>query len=323
MAEDALWRHYPAQDLISLNASQATVRKLLRNRYARRLPATAGLYEHLQRLLAHRVPGSAFVTVLNPNELDLCRWVQTTGKTVLYAIDIWESDIPSIAHAVSQVDLVLLAYADAAQMLKKRLDPSAQRKVHLFPNFVDSEYYGFRALPKTNDLLQVGRQDPVLHEWALKYADDRRRSYLYQKRSSRGIYYFETRIWDSPGVQLSYPNLMSILGSSSIALVSPPDRSDSVRTGRVSPLTHRYLEAAMCGAIPVGAAPGGAEYVDSFPATFTGVPRDYDSFVRLCDGLLEDVDRRTRWAHANRSFVVQAHSAVARAAQLRNLLSRA
>lgn len=318
--EDALSRHFPAQDLTSLNASQVLVRRLLRNRYAKRLPATAQLYERVQRLLARRILGSALVTILNPGELDVCGWMRTTGKSVLFAIDVWESDIPRVARAASQMDIVLMAYADSAEMLKARLGRRARQKVHLFPNFVDHEYYDFDWLPKRYDLVQVGRQDPVLHEWALKYAAERKRSYLYQKRSSRGIYYYDTGEWDLPGVQLSYRNLMSMLASSSIALVSPPDRSDPVRTGRVSPLTHRYLEAAMCGTIPIGFTPSGAEYVDSFPATFTGGTQDYESFGLLCDSLLEDRDERGRWAAANRAFVARAHSAKARAAQLKEIL---
>lgn len=320
MGEDALRRHYPAQDLTGLNTSQVLVRRLLRNRYAGRLSATTQVYERVQRPLARRIQGSALVTILNPSELDVCGWVRTTGKTMLFAIDVWESDIPRIAHAASQVDLVLMAYADSAEMLKTRLGPRARKKVYLFPNFVDAEYYRCHRMPKRNDIVQVGRQDPVLHEWALRYAADRKRSYLHQKRSPRGIYYYDAGEWDSPGVQLSYGNLVSMLGSSSIALVSPPNRSDPVRTGRVSPMTHRYLEAAMCGTIPIGFTPSGAEYVESFPAAFTGVPRDYESFCLLCDSLIEDREKRQRWAGANRDFVVRAHSAKARAAQLRDIL---
>jgi len=98
---------------------------------------------------------------------------------------------------------------------------------------------------------------------------------MESKLAHCGMYYFEDREWESKKFQLSYPNLVKTLCQSKIALVSPSDTSDSKRTGRVSPLTHRYLEAAMCYAVPVGLAPTGGEYVKYFPKTFTTVPKNY------------------------------------------------
>lgn len=321
MAEDALKRQYPAHGVISLSATQVRLRRLLRNRYSRRVPAAETIYEGVQAAAPCHIAGSVLVTVLNPDELDVCGWVRATGKTMVHAIDVWEADVPRLERLTSRVDFVLLAYADSVALLKARLGPDASQKIGLFPNYIDDEYFEFGGLAKEYDLIQVGRQDPILHAWGLRYSEERGRSYLYQRRCRQGIYYFDNGEWDSPGVQLSYRRLMTLLARSSIALVSPPDRSDSARTGRVSPLTHRYLEAAMCEAIPLGFAPRGAEYTALFPGTFTGVPGDYDSFARLCDSLLGDSEMRRRWAAANRAYVVQAHSAAARAACLREILS--
>ncbi len=57
MGEDALRRHYPAQDLTSLSMSQVLVRRSLRNRSGKILPATEQLYGRVQPLLARRILG--------------------------------------------------------------------------------------------------------------------------------------------------------------------------------------------------------------------------------------------------------------------------
>ena len=160
-----------------------------------------------------------------------------------------------------------------------------------------------------------------MHEWAKKYSAEKKYSYLYPKRNQRGMYYFEDRKWEGNNFQLSYPSLVKILSQSKIVLVSPPDTSDIKRTGRVSPLTHRYLEAAMCYAVPVGFTPAGGEYANFFPKTFTTVPKDYEEFKHVCNRLSEDIDLRLKITNENRNYVSENHSVEARYKQLKQILS--
>jgi hypothetical protein len=77
--------------------------------------------------------------------------------------------------------------------------------------------------------------------------------------------------------------------------VSLTDKADSKRTGRVSPLTHRYLKAAMCQVVTVGFTPTGGEYAHHFPKDFIIVPKDYREFEEICSRLIDDDNLRTEF----------------------------
>ena len=159
-----------------------------------------------------------------------------------------------------------------------------------------------------------------MHQWAIKYSNKKKHSYIYQKRNQRGMYYLEDRKWEAENYQLSYQNLIKVLSQSKIALVSPPDRADRKRTGRISPLTHRYLEAAMCQAVTVGFTPTSGEYAYHFPKDFTIVPKDYGEFEVICDRLIDDENLRTEISHKNRNYVIENHSVSTRYQQLQEIL---
>ena len=165
-------------------------------------------------------------------------------------------------------------------------------------------------------IYDIGRRNDILHQWSKEYTHKKGYSYLFQKRNQRGMYYLEDRDWEAENYQLSYQSLIKVLSQSKITLVSPPDRADSKRTGRVSPLTHRYLEAAMCQAVMVGFTPTGGEYVHHFPKDFTIVPKDYGEFEEICDRLIDDNNLRTEISHKNRNYVIENHSVEVRYKQL-------
>ena len=134
------------------------------------------------------------------------------------------------------------------------------------------------------------------------------------------MYYLENRDWEAENYQLSYQSLIKVLSQSKIALVSPADRADNKRTGRISPLTHRYLEAAMCQAVTVGFTPTSGEYAHHFPKDFTIVPKDYREFEEICNRLINDDNLRTEISHKNRNYVIENHSVIARYRQLQEIL---
>jgi len=194
------------------------------------------------------------------------------------------------------------------------------KKVFLFPNFINPKVYPNESKEKLYDMIQIGRRNDILHQWAKEYSRKKGYSYLFQKRNQKGMYYLENRNWEAENYQLSYQSLIKILSQSKIALVSPPDRADSKRTGRISPLTHRYLEAAMCQAVAVGFTPNSGEYVHHFPKDFTVVPKDYGEFEKICDRLIDDDNLRTEISHKNRNYVIENHSVTARYRQLQEIL---
>jgi hypothetical protein len=240
---------------------------------------------------------------------------------MVYVIDAWESRIGQVARILPRVDVLLMAYGDSIEHLKRVVPKKALAKIHLFPNFIVEPHQ--LALDKRYDMIQVGRRDEALHAWALKYAAEKSRSYLYERRDARGIYYFDGLPWETKRWQLSYDWLLDVLRQTRIALVSPPNRSNPVRTGSVSPLTHRYLEAATCGAIPVGSTPTGTEYQDCFPDLFTFTPKSYDEFVAVCDRLVTDEGYRRKVADRNFEYITENCTAAQRAHLLRAIIEDA
>jgi len=318
--EDAFAKMDSSISISSINKISYFMRRVLKNNYLSSNKLTDSIYKIIQKVLSKTYDESIFVTCMSAPLVDILGFYKSKGVKIAYIIDAWENSIEYIATHIESIDIVLMAYQDSINYLKKYLSPHSMKKIFLFPNFVDSNAYPKEASRKTYDIIQIGRKNTTLHEWAKKYSIKKKHSYLYQKRNQRGMYYLEGRNWDSDNYQLSYQSLIKILSQSKIALVSPPDRADSKRTGRVSPLTHRYLEAAMCRAVTVGCAPTSGEYAQQFPKNFTIVPKTYKEFEEICDGLIEDDKLRAKISLKNRKYVTDNHSVATRYRQLEEIL---
>jgi len=296
------------------------IKKIFTNRYVRSNTIFRLLYQGLQSIFLKKIKESLFVTCMPPYLFDILGFYKTKEVKIAFIIDAWESSIEYIAENIDLADIILIAYQDSINFLEKHISQKSMKKVHLFPNFINPKFYPNGSKEKIYDMIQIGRRNDILHQWAKEYSRKKGYFYLFQKRNQRGMYYLENRNWEAENYQLSYQSLIKVLSQSKIALVSPPDRADSKRTGRISPLTHRYLEAAMCQAITVGFAPTGGEYARHFPKDFTIVPRDYGEFEKICDRLIENTDLRSKIAHKNRNYVLENHCIEVRYKQLQEIL---
>ncbi|MDQ7841965.1 MAG: glycosyltransferase [bacterium] len=280
------------------------------------------VYRTLQSLLSRSTESDVLYFCLNTSDLDLVGSHRSHGGLIMvYVIDAWESRIDRVAQMIPSIDVLLVAFGHSLYHLERAVPRSSLAKIYLFPVFISDP---IRPTPERQyDIIQVGRRDATLHTWCLKYAKDSLRSYLYERRNHQGIYYFDRLPWESKRWQLSYDTLLAVLRQTRIALVSPPDRTNPLRTGSVSPLTHRYLEAASCGAVPVGFTPTGPEYSDRFPDDFTLVPRTYEEFAGICDKLILDREYRNGIAARNYEYVTREHTAQQRLQQLRSIVDAA
>lgn len=322
ICEDAFVKIDPSISISSIEKIIYFTKRTLTNKHIGSNRVARWIYKGTQRVLSKNINESLFVICMPPFLFDILGFYNTKGIKIAYIIDAWENSIEYIAANIDAADIILIAYQDSIDFLKKHIPYSLMEKVHLFPNFIDPIVYPNKSLNKLYDIIQVGRRNDILHRWAIKYSTEKKRSYLYQKRNQRGMYYFEDRSWEGSNFQLSYLSLVETLARSKIALVSPPDTTNSKRTGRISPLTHRYLEAAMCYAVPVGLTPTGGEYVNFFPKTFTIVPKDYREFEEICNQLIKDADLRLEIANANRNYVMANHITEVRYKRLQQILSK-
>ncbi len=318
--EDGLAEIDPQISVAGIEKIFYYIKKILTNRYVRSNTLFRLLYQGLQSIFSKKIKESLFVICMPPYLFDILGFYKTKGVKIAFIIDAWESSIEYIAENIDLADIILIAYQDSIHFLGKHLSRKKMKKVFLFPNFINPKAYPAKSAKKIYDMIQVGRKNNILHKWAIKYSRKKGYSYLFQKRNQRGMYYLEDRDWEAENYQLSYQGLTKVLSQSKIALVSPPDRADSKRTGRVSPLTHRYLEAAMCQVVTVGFTPTGGEYVHHFPKDFTIVPKDYGKFEEICNRLIDDDNLRTEISHKNRNYVIENHSVEVRYKQLREIL---
>ncbi len=297
------------------------IKKIFTNRYARSYTIFRLLYQGLQSIFSKKIKESLFITCISPYLFDILGFYNSKGVKIAYILDAWENSIEYIAANIDTIDIVLMAFQDSINFLKKHIPPRLMKKIYLYPVFIDPLVYPKKSPNKLYDIIQIGRRDDILHQWAIKYSNEKKHSYIFQKRNQRGMYYLEDRDWEAENYQLSYQSLIKVLSQSKIALVSPPDRADSKRTGRISPLTHRFLEAAMCHAVTVGFTPTGGEYAHHFPKNFTIVPKDYRKFEEICDRLIDDNNLRTEIAHKNRNYVLENNSVEVRYKQLKEILA--
>jgi len=318
--EDGLLEMDSQISLVGIEKFFYYIKKIFTNRYVRSNTLFRLLYQGLQSVFSRKIKESLFVTCMPPYLFDILRFYKTKGIKIAFIIDAWESSIEYIAENIDLADIILIAYQDSIHFLRKHLSHEKMKKVFLFPNFINPKVYPNESKEKLYEMIQIGRRNDILHQWAKEYSRKKEYSYLFQKRNQRGMYYLENRDWEAENYQLSYQSLIKVLSQSKIALVSPPDRADSKRTGRISPLTHRYLEAAMCQAAMVGFTPTGGEYVNHFPKDFTIVPKDYREFEEICDRLIDDDNLRTEISHKNRNYVIENHSVTARYRQLQEIL---
>lgn len=323
--EDALIKIDPLSEIKNISKKYNLVRKILRNHYIFSNRFAEWSFRKVQEILNEEINDrSLFLIGMNHNYLDFLGFYKTKKLKIAYIIDAWENSIKSLAEEIlrNKVDIILLAYQDSIDLLRKYVSADLMQKVHLFPLFVDPDIYPRESLGKFYDIIQVGRRNTTLHQWALRYSLERHRSYLYQKENLKGIYYFEGRKWEGLNFQLSYPSLIDTLAKTKIALVSPPNLTNFKRTGNVSPLTPRYLEAAMCWTVPVGFVPTSGEYANYFPKTFTLVPQNYEDFKEICDQLIENDSLRNTITSANRAYVMANHTVSVRYEQLQQILRR-
>jgi hypothetical protein len=297
------------------------LRKIFKNRYTSKNYFLNNIYCSIQKALCKKISDSIFLTCVISSQLDFLKFYRTDGFKIVYIIDAWENDIEYISKRIDDADIVLMAYQDSINLLHKYVSDKIFKKIFLFPVFLDPYVYPQCIPYKCYDIIQVGRKNEILHEWAKRYSIEKKKIYLFQKRNNKGIYYFEDKPWNGNNYQLSYFDLIDTLSKTKIALVSPPNMTNNTRTGSVSPLTPRYLESAMCYSIPVGFTPTSGEYVNFFPKTFTIVPKSYEEFVDICDELLKNNTKREEIANSNKKYVLKNHIVRVRYNQLCDIVN--
>ena len=134
---------------------------------------------------------------------------------------------------------------------------------------------------KKIDVLQMGRQNPVLHEWMIRFTKKFPEiEYVYANRKDEiHAYYSTTQGWIHETVD-TRDEFMQFLGSAKISLLSSPgiDGGDKARTGGYNPVTPRFYESAINYCYLVGRYPDSPDFIHNDVSSVCERPENYEDF---------------------------------------------
>ncbi len=207
-------------------------------------------------------------------------WVQPDGVPVV--IDFWRHQIP-LAEKVFARSLRI--FVTNQEIHRDLATTSLASRMTFLPLSVSARHVQPVPEPRTVDLIQVGRQNPRLHEWALEYVRIRPgANYLYADTS--GTWPIWTATDRGPlNIDTSRASYWQLLRSSRISLVSAPGiDGGEKRTGGYNPVTPRFYESAAARCHLIGRFPReGADFVVNRVASACRHVDTFDEFAAAVD----------------------------------------
>lgn len=171
-------------------------------------------------------------------------------------LDVWSEEA---------VDIILektrgfqIYYVTSMDALKKIKDKDPDAKVHYMPLSVSDKYfspYYEKYKDKKYEVIQMGRRNPVLHDFMLQYVSENPDvEYIYSAAGNNvsGLEYISTKN-GSIGTLDTRENFIRTLSRSKVSLVSSPaiDNEKREKFGVDFP-TPRFYESAVLGCAMVG-----------------------------------------------------------------------
>lgn len=173
-------------------------------------------------------------------------------------IDIWPKDIDDFVCMFRQSEFVYVNSYEIYDILKKT---QLKNSIKYMPYTISDKWYSEKnAMNKTIDIIQIGRKNCVLHEYALKLCEKHPHiEYVYQKQIDNELHYYSTKSKDI-GVFNDRKDYMSLLQKAKISLVSSSGMDNSRDTGGVNPVTTRFYESAINYCHMVGRYPDNTDF---------------------------------------------------------------
>jgi hypothetical protein len=202
-------------------------------------------------------------------------------------IDCFEDVMGKVPHYFRKNKALFVTNVEVYSRL---LNSSLRDKVRYVPLSISDTYFSEQIPRKTVDVIQVGRQNPVLHEWMLKVVERSPEiEYVYAKfEDGKHIYFSNHR--GTVGAIETRKVFMDFIGSARIALLSSPGiDGGEKRTGGFNPVTPRFYEAAVKYCYIVARYPkeaadfvqNGIERVALKPETFTEFEETIHSLLKM------------------------------------------
>lgn len=171
------------------------------------------------------------------------KYFYKSKKVIPIIIDVWGHEISEFIYLFRKSKIIFVTSFD---VYKKLQSSTISDKVHYIPlSISDIWYKNHEYVSRDIDVLQLGRKNIVLHDYALKlFIENTSLNYVYQERIKGDLHYISTTKGDL-GVYNDRAKYMELLKSSKISIVSPPGIEDNKNTFGMNPVTPRFYESAI------------------------------------------------------------------------------
>lgn len=172
------------------------------------------------------------------------------ANTIPIYLDVWLDDLPEIVRQTKKLPIYFVTSYCAYEMLREKFH---QEKCIYLPISIADRYVDqAKSARKDIDILQLGRKNCKLHEWALEYAKKHADvDYVYQTQD--GSLTYESTVHGNIGRFDTRGTFMSILSRARISLVSSPAFDDGRDFGEgFDFFTPRFFESAAMGCYMLG-----------------------------------------------------------------------
>lgn len=163
-------------------------------------------------------------------------------KKFVYLFDAWEPLIPKIINLMTiyNVNLIFVSAKQSAEIFNQK---SKKIKTIWIPEGITLKNYWYNDYNnKDIDVIQIGRKFDLYHNKILKFCNQNQIKYIYEKIPGNVIFNNKN-------------DFVNALSRSKISICFPLIITHPQRSGKVSTMTRRYLEAMASKCLIIGSMP--------------------------------------------------------------------
>jgi hypothetical protein len=201
-------------------------------------------------------------------------------NSVVILLDVFKNNIDLIPKWFKNK----LIFVTNIEVLNYFETHAISKKLRYLPLSISDKYYNNQVPVKKIDVLQMGRQNTVLHEWMLAViAKHPEIEYVYAKNIDGVNVYYSTTKGALKDKTETREEFMEFLGSAKVSLLSAPgiDGGDTIRTGGFNPVTPRFYESAVKYCYMIGRYPDTPDFVLNKVSDVCERPETYEEFEQL------------------------------------------
>jgi hypothetical protein len=226
-----------------------------------------------------RYPGQYIISfLLNPIPLPNHYVCQENSVVVL--LDVFTDSIDMIPKWFKN-NLIFVTNIEVLNYFKSH---PIHNKLRYIPLSISDQYYDNEIPEKKIDVLQMGRQNVVLHDWMLKLVEKHPEvEYVYAKKENGINVYFSTTKGLLPDKTDTRQQFMDFLGCAKVSLLSAPgiDGGELLRTGGFNPVTPRFYESAVKYCYMVGRYPDTPDFIKNNISSVCERSDNYEDFEKM------------------------------------------